>query len=155
MAVARKRKNLTQVEVADRLGVTRTPIQAIERGAGFNKVTGTIRAYAQLVGWTADSPELVLRGEEPRLAEEGQGSTSAALPAAAGLPMTVQEELERDAPLVDTEVIHLPDGTSVTVIAKGASKNPTPEERQRNLEAWRRVQTALREISYPTGRDTP
>jgi transcriptional regulator with XRE-family HTH domain len=154
MAAARKRQHLTQVEVADRLGVTRTPIQAIERGAGFNRVTGTIRAYAQLVGWTADSPERVLRGEEPVLAAAGQSATPPT-PAAAVLPMTVQEELERDAPLVDTEVIQLPDGTSVTVIAKGASKNPTPEERQRNLEVWRRVQTALREISYPTGRDTP
>lgn len=151
MATERKRQHLTQVEVADRLGVTRTPIQAIERGAGFNKITGTIRAYAQLLGWTADSPERIQRGEEPQ-----QASAGSPVPAAStGLPMTVQEELERDAPLVDTEVIHLPDGTSVTVIAKGASKNPTPEERQRNLEAWRLVQTALREISYRAGRNTP
>lgn len=151
MAVARKQQHLTQVEVADRLGVTRTPIQAIERGTTFNRVTGTIRAYAQLLGWTPDSPERVLRGEEPVQSSAGQTASAAT----AGLPMTVQEELERDAPLVDTEVIQLPDGTSVTVIAKGASKNPTPEERQRNLEAWRRVQTALREITYTASRDTP
>lgn len=149
MADAREAMNLTQVEVADRLGVTRTPIQAIERGGGFKKVTGTIRAYARLVGWTPESPDRILRGEEPIPAESAVDR-----PAAEGLPMTVQEELERDGAVVDTAVVHLPDGTAVTVIVKGASKSPTPEERQRHLEAWRRVQPMLQELSYPTERDT-
>src|SRR5438105_4190259 len=69
-AEARKAAGLTQVDVAKRLSVTRTPIQAIERGRQPNnnpyiKVTATMRAYARLIGWTEDSPARILHGEEP------------------------------------------------------------------------------------------
>lgn len=151
MASAREAQGLTQVEVAKRLGVTRTPIQAIERGTGFKKVTSTIRSYATLLGWTPDSPDRILRGEQPALVAPPFAREAATTP---GLPMVVQDELERDAVVVATEVIQLPDGTSVTVIAKGLSQNPTPEERQRNLQTWRRLQSALREVSYSEDRDS-
>lgn len=151
--LARKPK-LTQVQVAAELNVSRPTIQNIERGVGLTKVTQTLRAYAQLLGWTPESPAQILAGGEPTDAIRGAES-EAARPLGEGLPMTVQDELEREGAVVDTAVVQLPDGTSVTVIVKGASKNPTPEERQRNLEAWRRVQPMLRELDYPaTERDS-
>ncbi|MFF3619989.1 helix-turn-helix transcriptional regulator [Streptomyces sp. NPDC002467] len=143
----------TQEDVAQSLGVSRATVQNIEQGKPLTRVNATIRAYAQLVGWTSDSPEQVLAGGAPVKAGVAPAEP-AGRPEAEGLPLTVQEELEREGAVVDTAVVQLPDGTSVTVIVKGASKTPTPEERQRNLEAWRRVQPMLRELSYPTDRDS-
>ncbi|MFF5778104.1 helix-turn-helix domain-containing protein [Streptomyces virginiae] len=147
------RPKLTQTDVAERLGVSRATVQNIEQGKGFKRVSGAIRAYGTLVGWTAESPEQILAGGEPTPDDPSQRPN---LPPAVakGLPLTVQDELERDGAVVDTAVVHLPDGTAVTVIVKGASQSPTPEERQRHLEAWRRVQPMLRELSYPSDRDT-
>jgi transcriptional regulator with XRE-family HTH domain len=147
------RPKLTQTDVAERLGVSRATVQNIEQGKGFKRVSSAIRAYGTLVGWTAESPEQILAGGDPT---PDDPSRHPSLPStvAKGLPLTVQDELERDGAVVDTAVVHLPDGTAVTVIVKGASKSPTPEERQRHLEAWRRVQPLLRELSYPAERDT-
>lgn len=147
------RPKLTQTDVAEQLGISRATVQNIEQGKGFKRVSGTIRAYAALLGWTAESPEQILAGGEPTL--DDPGLRPAVPPSVAkGLPLTVQDELERDGAVVDTAVVHLPDGTAVTVIMKGASKSPTPEERQRHLEAWRRVQPMLRELDYPSDRDS-
>lgn len=143
----------TQADIAQSLGVSRATVQNIEQGKSLTRVNATIRAYAHLVGWTGDSPERVLEGGSP-VSASSQAPKQAKRPEPDGLPLTVQEELEREGALVDTAVVQLPDGTSVTVIVKGASKNPTPEERQRNLEAWRRVQPMLRELDYPAGRDS-
>lgn len=147
------RPKLTQTDVAERLGVSRATVQNIEQGKGFKRVSSAIRAYGALVGWTAESPEQILAGGDPT---PDDPALRPAIPpsVAKGLPLTVQDELERDGAVVDTAVVHLPDGTAVTVIVKGASKSPTPEERQRHLEAWRRVQPMLRELSYPSERDT-
>jgi DNA-binding XRE family transcriptional regulator len=151
--LARKPK-LTQVEAAAALNVSRPTIQNIERGVGLTKVTPTLRAYAQLVGWTPESPARILAGGEAQVAVDQGVQSDAGRPLGEGLPMTVQDELEREGALVNTAVIQLPDGTSVTVIVKSASKSPTPEERRRNLEAWRRrVQPMLRELTYPNERD--
>ncbi|MCX4543837.1 helix-turn-helix transcriptional regulator [Streptomyces sp. NBC_01565] len=151
--LARKPK-LTQVQVAAALNVSRPTIQNIERGVGLTKVTQTLRAYAQLLGWTPESPDQILAGGEPTGADTRGAGSELARPLGEGLPMTVQDELEREGAVVDTAVVQLPDGTSVTVIVKGASKTPTPEERQRNLDAWRRVQPMLRELTYPADRDS-
>lgn len=145
---------LRQEDVAAKLGISRATLQKIERGEPFAKITHTMRAYAQLLGWTADSPAQILAGGDPTAAEAGAADSDPGRPLGEGLPMTVQDELEREGAVVDTAVVQLPDGTSVTVIVKGASKTPTPEERQRNLEAWRRVQPMLRELAYPPERDS-
>src|SRR3569832_337995 len=143
----------TQADVAQTLGVSRATVQNIEQGKALTRVNATIRAYAQLVGWTPDSPERVLAGGSPVKAG-ASAAEPACRPEAEGLPLTVQEELEREGALVDTAVVQLPDGTSVTVIVKGASKSPTPEKRQRNHEARHREQPKQREQTKPTDRDS-
>ncbi|MCX4778107.1 helix-turn-helix domain-containing protein [Streptomyces sp. NBC_01264] len=147
------RPKLTQEEVAVALGVSRATVQNIEQGKPFKRVSPTIRAFAELVGWTPDSPERILAGGDPIRGNPVDAENSRRS-SVEGLPMTVQDELERDGAVVETAVIQLPDGTSVTVVVKGASKNPTPEERQRHLRAWRRMQPMLHELSYPTDRDS-
>jgi len=153
-----RRPKVRQEDVAAALNISRATVQNIERGQKFKKVGSTIRAYAQLLGWTPESPERVLAGGEPELlprsADAGAVAASTVrVPAVEGLPMAVQDELDREGALVDTVVIPLGDGTNMLVIVKGESKDPTPAERQRHLEAWRRAKPRIKELSDPTGAD--
>lgn len=157
-AEARKAASLTQVEVAERLSVTRTPIQAIERGrqpngGTFSKVTGTMRAYARLVGWTEDSPARILQGQGPEPAAQ---PVSAPAEAKSDLPPAVDREL-RSGKTLDHSVIHLSgeddeDDVRIVVILKGG-ENMSEEEIDRRYEQWRRTRRHLQAIPGET--DTP
>lgn len=147
-AEARKAADLTQVEVAERLSVTRTPIQAIERGrqangSPFTKVTATMRAYARLIGWTEDSPTRILQGQAP---EPATHPVSAAdISSTSDLPPAVDREL-RSGQTLDHAVVDLGtdanDDTRIIVILKGA-ENMTEEEIDRAWERWRRTRRQL------------
>ncbi|MFE9398593.1 helix-turn-helix transcriptional regulator [Streptomyces flavidovirens] len=146
-----RRPKLTQEEVASNLGVSRATVQNIERGVGFSKVTPTIRAYAHLLDWTADSIDRVLAGGEPGLVHDASASPRAtSVPPAkpSRLPLRVVDEIESSGALVDTAVIPLGDGGNMVVIVTG-KEDATPEERQRNLDAWRQAQQRLQELSHP------
>lgn len=148
LADARKRTGHTQTGVAEAIGVSRTPIQAIERGTEFDKVTGTIREYARLVGWTAESIEAVLAGGEPRLtAEAAIPATSATASLLDDLPLRIVEEIG-EGPLLDTTVLDLGPGGSgarMIVVVRGAP-DATPEEIRRDLLAWRKAQRHLADL---------
>ncbi|MFL4904889.1 helix-turn-helix domain-containing protein [Streptomyces sp. MMS24-I2-30] len=156
-AEARKAAGLTQVEVAERLSVSRTPIQAIERGrqpngSPYTKVTGTMRAYARLVGWTEDSPVRILRGDEPEPATQpvqaqppGQKSD---------LPPAIDLEL-RSGRTLDSTVVHLgpeDDDTRIIVVLKGA-KDLSDEELEKLWHQWRRTRRHLQ--AMPSDPDAP
>jgi len=157
-AEARKSINLTQVEVAERLSVTRTPVQAIERGkqpngAPFSKITGTMRAYARLLGWTEDSPARILRGEEPEPATQPVSQQSG--DAGSGLPPAVDREL-RSGKTLDHAVVNLggedDDDTRLIVLLKG-SEDLSEEELDELWLKWRRMRRQLHAIPGET--DTP
>lgn len=158
LAAARKEAGLTQVDVAERLSVTRTPVQAIERGIQpngkpFAKVSPTMRAYARLVGWTEDSPELILQGQEPEPAT--QPVPEPADPKS-DLPPAVDRELRKGRTL-DHAVVHLSgedddDDVRLVVILKGA-EGMSEEEIDRRYEQWRRARRQLQAI--PGESDTP
>lgn len=150
-AEARKAADLTQVEVAERLSVTRTPIQAIERGrqangSAFSKVTATMRAYARLLGWTEDSPARILQGQEPEPATQ-PGSTSAT-ESRSDLPPAIDREL-RSGKTLDHTVVHLgdedDDDTRIIVVLKGA-EDISEEELDRLWQQWRRTRRHLQAI---------
>src|SRR5688572_10212326 len=61
---------LTQEQAAVELGVSRSVIQNIERGIGFDKPTPTIREYARRLGWAEGSVDRVLAGGDPAHAAE-------------------------------------------------------------------------------------
>lgn len=147
-----RKPKLTQDSVAAALGISRGTVQNIERGTGFVKVTPTIRAFAQLVGWKPGSIERVLAGGEPVPGEHGDEVEQPSPAESSRLPLRIQDEIEGDRPLVDTRVIPLGDGTNMVVIVTG-KENPTREERQRNLERWERAQEHLEELSYPSRTD--
>ena len=150
-AAAREAIGLTQVQAAEALGVSRTPIQAVERGRQsngqpFTKVTGTMRAYARLVGWTETSPARILNGQEP------EPATQPVLPEGAesrtGLPTAVDREL-RSGKTLDHTVVHLgnedDDDTRIIVVLKGA-EDISEEELDRLWQQWRRTRRHLQAI---------
>lgn len=150
-AEARKRADLTQVEVAERLSVTRTPIQAIERGrqangSPFTKVTATMRGYARLVGWTEDSPARILQGQEPEPAT--QPASTQAPEARSDLPPAIDREL-RSGKTLDHAVVNLgsetDDDTRLIVVLKGA-EDMTEDEIDALWRKWRRTRRQLQAI---------
>ncbi|KOG33339.1 helix-turn-helix domain-containing protein [Streptomyces resistomycificus] len=157
-AKARTAAGLTQEQVAERLHVSRTPIQAIERGRqpngkAFTKVTQTMRSYARLVGWTEASPDLILDGQEP---EPATRPVSPAAESRSGLPPAIDREL-RSGQTLDHTVVHLSgegddDDVRLVVVLKGA-EGMSEEEIDRRYEQWRR---ARRQVQALAGEpDTP
>lgn len=149
-AEARTEHGLTQVEVAERLSVTRTPIQAIERGrqangSAFTKVTATMRAYARLVGWTEGSPDRILNGQEPEPATQ---PVSQAAETKYDLPPAIDLEL-RSGETLDSTVVHLgpeEDDTRIIVVLKGA-EDLSEDELERLWRDWRRTRRRLQGMS--------
>lgn len=156
-AEARAAAGLKQTQVAELLHVSRTPIQAVERGRQpngnpFTKVTATMRAYARLVGWTEDSPQLILDGQEPERATQ----QSAALPGEPNvsekpkydLPPAVDFEL-RSGKTLESTVVHLGSedaDTRIIVVLKGA-EDLGEEELEKLWQEWRRARRHLQGIA--------
>lgn len=157
-AAQREAAGYTQVTAAEALGVSRTPVQAIERGrqsngSPFTKVTQTMRAYAQLIGWTSDSPARILDGGEPEQATRPVSEADAG--AASDLPQAVDREL-RSGKTLDHTVVHLggkdDDDARIIVVLKGA-EDISEEELDDLWQKWRRTRRHLQAI--PGESDTP
>jgi transcriptional regulator with XRE-family HTH domain len=156
-AEARTAAGLTQEQVAERLHVSRTPVQAIERGRqpngkAFMKVTATMRAYARLVGWTEESPDRILDGQGPEPATQ---PVSEAAEKASNLPPAVDREF-RSGKTLDHAVVHLgtneDDDTRLIVVLQGA-EDMTEEEIDKAWRKWRQTRRRLQAI--PGESDTP
>lgn len=157
-AAAREAVNLTQVQAAAALDVSRTPIQAVERGRQsngqpFTKVTGTMRAFARLVGWTEDSPARVLNGQGPEPATQPVSQLDGE--PASDLPPAVDREL-RSGRTLDHAVVNLggetDDDTRIIVVLKGA-EDLSEEQLDKLWQKWRRTRRQLQAI--PGESDTP
>ena len=160
-AAARKGAGLSQVQAAERLHVSRTAVQAIERGRQarnepFTKISATMRAYARLVGWTENSPDLVADGGDPELAlaRDNDAETVAESPKSE-LPPAVDREL-RSGKTLDHTVVNLSsdtdDDTRIIVVLQGA-EDMTEEEIDKAWQKWRRTRRHLQAI--PGESDTP
>ncbi|NJQ04232.1 helix-turn-helix domain-containing protein [Streptomyces lonarensis] len=137
---ARKAQGLSQPAVAERLGLSgRAQVARIDRG-DIKVVSDTLRAYAQLVGWTSGSVEAVLRGGEPTLADERKAPSVDV----GDLSLRVIEAL-REGPLVDSQVVtlHTPGGRLRAAIVVRGDEDASPEELQAALEEWRDRERAL------------
>lgn len=157
-AAARKAARMSQVEAAERLHVSRTAIQAIERGRQsngqpFTKITLTMRAYARLVGWTEDSPERVAEGGEPEMASTEEERTAPERQKS-DLPPAIDLEL-RSSKYLDGTVVHLgSEDSDVRIIAflVGAD-DMSEEELEERWRQWRRARRHLQGIA--SNSDTP
>jgi transcriptional regulator with XRE-family HTH domain len=157
-AKARTAAGLTQEQAAEQLHVSRTPVQAIERGRqpngrAFAKVTATMRAYARLVGWTEQSPDLILDGRDPEPAT--QPVSAPVEHPKSDLPPAVDREL-RSGKTLDHAVVNLgsetDDDTRLIVVLKG-SEDLSEAELDKLWQQWRRTRRHLQAI--PGESDTP
>lgn len=154
-AMAREAAHLTQVQVAERLGVTRTPIQAIERGhtkgKPFTRISGTMRSYARLVGWSDGSIETILDGGDPTIPEPAPAGRprNDGPDARNGLPLAIIDQLKGEGPLIDATVIPLPSASAdvhMTIVVRG-EPDASPEEIRDALIAWRKTQRHLQNLA--------
>ena len=149
--------------MAARLDLGLTTVQSIERGTPRKKVTLPIRSYARLVGWTDDSPERVLAGDEPlRVADRDaraaeavashEAETVASRPASA--PSDLSARLRRaiaDGQLIDSQVVTIPTeaGEITAAIVVRGQPDMSEEELGRALleweQRWQGQETRLRE----------
>ncbi|GAA2630144.1 helix-turn-helix transcriptional regulator [Streptomyces axinellae] len=153
---ARKAARITQETMAEQLGVSRSAIQAIDRGDS-KRVTPTIRAYAQAIGWDSTAVATVLAGGNAKLTEpEGRqtepGDTSEARgDAPADLPLRVVHSLS-EGTLIDATVIDLPVSSTdvrMTVVVRG-KPGASPDEIKKALEAWERAERHLQHLDDDT-----
>lgn len=156
-AAARKAADMSQVEAAEQLHVSRTAVQAIERGRQSNgtpfiRISATMRAYARLLGWTEDSPLLIAEGGTPQTAGSADG-----VPAGpkSNLPMAVEREL-RSGTTLDHAVVDLgsgeDEGVRLIVVLQGG-EDMSDEEIDEAWAKWRRTRRQLQAI--PGESDTP
>lgn len=150
-AAGREKATLTQVSAAKALGVSRTPIQAIERGRQsngqpFTKVTQTMRAYARLIGWTDESPTRILDGHGPEPATPPVSAPD--VEPMPDLPPAVDREL-RSGKTLDHAVVNLSsdedDDTRIIVVLQGA-EDMTEEEIDKAWEKWQRTRRRIQAI---------
>lgn len=160
LAAARKARALKQDEVADLLSVGRSTVQAIEGGKPRDKITPTIRAFGRLVGWTDESPDLVLSGGDPVMRPEATAGTEAPPPgrdeepdplAAHDLSLRVIQAL-KEGPLLDSQVVKVetPGGeVRATIVVRG-NPDASPEDLNKALLAWQeREERARRSFRDP------
>lgn len=151
LKAARVAQGLEQQQAAEAIGVKRGALHNIERG-GIAKLTPTIRTYARLVGWTDDSPERVLAGEEPVLREP---EPSNAIPAdqlpesisAPDLSLRIRQALQ-EGPLLDSQVftVPTPGGDVLATIVVRGKPTSSPEDLQKALLAWREREPELQRL---------
>jgi transcriptional regulator with XRE-family HTH domain len=150
LSAARKSLGVTQVAMAEKIGITRGPLQAIERGES-KRLTNTIAAYARAVGWADGSAEAVLAGGDPAREPEAlpASPTENAAPAyAKGMPQRVVMELT-DGAVLDTDVIDLTSSGSSTplvLVAKALPDDASDQDKREILLRWARIQRRVREI---------
>jgi DNA-binding XRE family transcriptional regulator len=155
LAAERRRMHVTQADMAARIGITRGPLQAIERGDS-TRVTSSIRSYAREVGWTEASVEDILNGGQPTVAnsaldspEPVPGNTNVGdVPYTQALPPRIAVELQ-DGTILDTDVIDLSaPGSSgrLVLVAMSGTSDATPEQQRAEVLAWARLQRKIRKI---------
>ncbi|MFJ5785403.1 helix-turn-helix domain-containing protein [Streptomyces hydrogenans] len=137
---AREAKNLTQVALAQKAGVSESTIQNIESGVERKRVPPSLHKVERALGWKHGSGERVLEGGVPDLEEETGAPPS-------DLPLRIVHELQ-DGPLLDATVLDLsPLGSDarMIVVVKGAP-DATPEQIRADLLAWAKAQRHIQNI---------
>jgi DNA-binding XRE family transcriptional regulator len=149
LAAGRERLGLTQEQAAARLEIAKSTIGFIETGKPRKKVTSTIRAYAELVGWDRGSVNVVLDGGDPSppsAPEEPVEPRPAVSPDAEpvkDLSLNARQAL-REGPLLYERVVTMETagGAVRTTIVVRGEQDATEEEMLAALEEWRERERA-------------
>lgn len=138
---ARETRNLTQVALAEKAGVSESTIQNLESGRERTRVPASLYRVERALGWAPGSGERVLEGGDP---EEQQEETA---PPPSDLPLRIVHELQ-DGPLLDATVLDLGGAGSqarMIVVVKGAP-DASPEQIRADLLAWAKTQKHLQNL---------
>ena len=145
---AREARGLTQVDLAERAGISEGSVQNLESGAPRTRMPQSLAKVEPHLGWAAGSGRAILHGGEPTPASPADNNPGdeAGKPHR-DLPLRIVDELESDDPLLDSTVIQLPgaNGARMTVVVRG-NPDATPEEIQEALLAWRRAERSLHRL---------
>jgi transcriptional regulator with XRE-family HTH domain len=150
---AREARGLTQIDLAEKAGVSEGTIQNLESNEPRRRIPPSLAKVEPHLGWAAGSGLAVLEGGEPTLVPVVH-EASATLKAARSadkirddLPLRIVDELESDGPLLDSAVIRLP-GTGdarMTIVVRG-NRDATPEQIQEALLEWRKTERKLHRL---------
>lgn len=156
---ARKAAGLSQIELADAAGLSRSAVQSIERGRPFGSPQLSHRSVAQVLGWTPDSVAVVLGGGEPvrsAPAAEAFGPTVSVAAGVEPVDELLDDLTERvraallGGTVADADAIGLgdepDDGEVVLIWKRGERPDVTPEQLRADLKKWARLQRVAREI---------
>jgi transcriptional regulator with XRE-family HTH domain len=161
---ARKAAGLSQVELANEAGLSRSAVQSIERGRSFGAPQLSHRSVAQVLGWTPDSVAAILAGGEPTTSTEPTKPAAVVQARFEPVDDLLDDLTERvraallGGTVVDGDAIGLsdePDGGEVVLIWKrGERPDLTPEQLRADLKKWAKLQRAAREILADDEPDT-
>ncbi|MCG6493380.1 helix-turn-helix transcriptional regulator [Kitasatospora sp. A2-31] len=158
---AREAAGLSQVELAELAGLSRSAVQSIERGRAFGAPQLSHRSVAQVLGWTPDSIALVLAGGEPARSTPSamayqptvSVATSSETESVDGLLDDLTERVRTallGGTVADADAIGLgdepDDGEVVLIWKRGQRPDATPEQLRADLKKWARLQRVAREI---------
>lgn len=144
LQAARKARGTNQIDLGERIGISRSAIQNIERG-NVKKITPSLRAYATEVGWARGSLEAVLDGGEPELVAPPEPDPPSG-DRAADLPLRIVRELG-EGDLLDSTVIPLSDeGDGRMVIVVRGKPEASPEQIKQALLLWEQRERQLRGV---------
>lgn len=147
----RKALRMSQIELGEAAGASRSTVQTIERGDGYELSAGMLALIERGLYWTVGSVQSVLGGGEPTPAAQTPPPIDTPDPLN-GLPASVLDELA-DGEVYATDIHDLSQDGGITLITVAVRRAGEPgeqvsaEQRRLNFRAWSRVQRQLNNLS--------
>ncbi|GHG15234.1 helix-turn-helix domain-containing protein [Streptomyces filamentosus] len=143
LRASRLAMGLSQEELAERAGTSRSTIQNLESGHPRKRISRKMQEIATILGWPDAHIEQLLAGAAsgPPAKEPPSAKPEASAPHA-DLPFAVAHELGI-GDLVDSKVIELGDSDARIIVVVRAAEGATPEQLSQALEEWKRMQLQM------------
>lgn len=146
--------DMTQQQLADAAGVTRTTIKNLEGARTPTRLPSSIAAVEQALGWTPGSARTVLAGGVPTIIIGPDGAYPPAQdpyqPLSERLPVSVLDALSTgEVYAAEIHDLTVDGGMRIITVAIRDPDDPpgepmSAEQRRRNQRAWSRMQRQIR-----------
>ena len=156
LRAGREALGLTQAEMGERIGIGRDAVRDIEQGER-KRLTASVKAYAQQLGWVDGSIEDVLAGREPTILESVSDSSPLGADNpnvenrahyAQGMPARVTVSISAGQ-VYDTDIIDLSTSANapLVMIAKDLPADASEADRAAYVRVWTRIQREAHRIA--------